>query len=245
MEDASRLPETHGPPQTSGPPWHIGDLGLGIIGGVAGAIPLFALLALAGLPDALSQTSFLAVASLMVYASFGVSLWFFTLRRKGAGLRAAGVENVSPLTLAGMVPVAIGALLLSGFVTVLVQSFLGDVPDVRDQVLSGGTEEPGRVDLMWLMIVGVLAAPIVEEFLFRGLLYRSMRMKAGAWMTAIATSLLFAVIHGQVLLIPSLFVLGMILAGLTERYKSIVPAIAVHALNNLAALVALAAMGID
>ena len=46
------------------------------------------------------------------------------------------------------------------------------------------------------------------------------------------SALIFAAMHFIVPLIPSLFVVGIVLAVVTERYKSLYPAIALHSFFN-------------
>ena len=45
----------------------------------------------------------------------------------------------------------------------------------------------------WFLLV--VAAPIVEEMLFRGLLYRGLEAKVGALITIMITSVLFGMVH--------------------------------------------------
>ncbi|MBN2125228.1 MAG: CPBP family intramembrane metalloprotease [Deltaproteobacteria bacterium] len=79
-----------------------------------------------------------------------------------------------------------------------------------------------------------LISPVVEEFLFRGILYRGMRERLGIWLSAGLVSLLFAMIHlrfsGQAL-VPFLgsiiFCLGY------EKNKSIWTPILLHIGGNL------------
>jgi membrane protease YdiL (CAAX protease family) len=77
----------------------------------------------------------------------------------------------------------------------------------------------------------VLAAPIVEELLFRGLLYRSLRSSTGVLPSLLLSSLVFAVGHPQAAVVP-VFCLGACAALALERSRSLLAAVLVHALYN-------------
>lgn len=77
----------------------------------------------------------------------------------------------------------------------------------------------------------VLAAPLVEELLFRGLLYRSLRASNGVWLSLLLSSAVFAVGHPSAAVLP-LLGLGACAALALERSRSLLAAILVHALYN-------------
>lgn len=142
-----------------------------------------------------------------------------------------------------MVPVTAGLMGLNAIMVGISARFFGDVPTAQDQVVGGATSIT-LVEFIWLFALGAVAAPIVEEFLFRGILYRLFRNRLSVAAAVIASAVAFALLHLIVPLIPALLVMGIVLAALAQRYDSLYPAIVVHALNNAAALVALyAAIG--
>ena len=79
----------------------------------------------------------------------------------------------------------------------------------------------------------VLAAPVFEEFIFRGLIFGGLRRLAGAWPAAAASALLFAIVHPAVSMLP-VFVLGLCTAWACERSKSLLAPMLVHAVYNAA-----------
>lgn len=97
-------------------------------------------------------------------------------------------------------------------------------------------------DLVWggpealsiTIIEFVVIAPLVEEAVFRGLLFGTLRRRLG-WVAAAAVSGgLFAAAHGYgVVGFTSVFLSGFIWAWVYERTGSLVPGMAAHALNNL------------
>lgn len=98
-----------------------------------------------------------------------------------------------------------------------------------------------------LLIISVtIGAPLGEELLFRGLIYRGLRdglggagrkfsLKTSALIGAVVSSLLFTMAHlgdGQIKQWPALFIIGMALVLVYECTGSILAAVLVHSLNN-------------
>ena len=83
-----------------------------------------------------------------------------------------------------------------------------------------------------LVLIVVVGAPIVEELFFRGFLFRILRVRAGFWLAAVLDGLIFGAVHGSLIILPVLAVLGVALCWVYERTGSLFPCIAIHALNN-------------
>lgn len=93
------------------------------------------------------------------------------------------------------------------------------------------------------IILAVILAPVIEETLFRGLVYGSLRIYGGKWVAAAISAAIFSGLHLQTYGFFSRFVLGLALAYLYERYRSLYPSIALHAFNNLIATLLMLAVG--
>lgn len=76
------------------------------------------------------------------------------------------------------------------------------------------------------------AAPLAEEIIFRGLLYRALRGVWSPWPAALLSALLFALSHGEPWALFGLLALGLLYARLTEATGSLLPAVAAHAVHN-------------
>jgi membrane protease YdiL (CAAX protease family) len=90
--------------------------------------------------------------------------------------------------------------------------------------------------LLWFAVV--VAAPVSEELLFRGLLFGGLvNTRLGVVGTALFTSACFAVLHVQYdsLGIAIVFLVGLILAAARQATGSIVPCLAMHAAMNFIA----------
>jgi len=85
----------------------------------------------------------------------------------------------------------------------------------------------------WLAAVAILAAPVFEEYLFRGLVYRGLRRSWNALPAVLASAFLFAIIHPPLSVVP-VFVLGVLAAVAFERGKRLLAPILAHAVYNAA-----------
>lgn len=95
---------------------------------------------------------------------------------------------------------------------------------------------------VWLevLFVASIVAPIVEETMFRGILYRHLRTASAGWraslsvlFSAVVVSFLFAVIHPQgFLAVPALMALALTFTLIREWRGTLVPSMIAHGLNN-------------
>src|SRR5690606_7792760 len=95
----------------------------------------------------------------------------------------------------------------------------------------------GGAPAVLAVFIAVVLAPVTEEIVFRGALFRSLRPRMGVWPAALLSSLIFAFIHVEVvtsqpLALVGLFLLGMVFAiGLQKSGSLLVPILA-HAVFN-------------
>jgi membrane protease YdiL (CAAX protease family) len=82
-------------------------------------------------------------------------------------------------------------------------------------------------------VLAVVVAPFVEELIFRGMIFKSLRRNHGLMISVLASALLFAVVHDP-LSVPPVFVLGCAAAIALERTGSIWSAMLVHGTYNAA-----------
>ena len=183
----------------------------------------------------LSTSAQLGLFSIVIYGSFALCGWFFALRRRKASMQSVGLVKVRGWTLLMMLPLTFAVMMINAVIVVTVSAVSSDVPTAREQIL-GQETSVAIPDLLWLILAGAVLAPIVEEFLFRGLLYRYFRKRRSRAFAMVLTAALFAVAHLVPTLIPSLFVFGIFLAWVVERYGSLYPAMALHSLNNLTSI---------
>jgi CAAX protease family protein len=90
-----------------------------------------------------------------------------------------------------------------------------------------------------LLLLAVLA-PLVEELVFRGLLYGWLAGRWGKNVGWIASSLAFAVAHTEPAHIVLVLPLGLLFGWLRQRTDSLLPSLVAHIANNSLALIAAA-----
>ncbi|HRH98667.1 MAG TPA: type II CAAX endopeptidase family protein [Prosthecobacter sp.] len=92
--------------------------------------------------------------------------------------------------------------------------------------------------LFSIVLAGGIFVPLLEEVVFRGMLqdWVARRLPAG-WCVLLVSSL-FGLLHGIEMAIP-IALFGVLLSLLRIRYRSLWPAIALHALNNSVLIIAL------
>lgn len=94
-------------------------------------------------------------------------------------------------------------------------------------------------DRIFAMLAIVFIAPIAEELIMRGWLYGKLRNKFKIPLAIFLTSILFAVLHGQLNVGISVFILSVILCGLREITGTIWSGMLLHILSNGIAFYAL------
>ncbi len=143
-------------------------------------------------------------------------------------------------------PVFVGGVILSLILSTLwalISSALKGTPEQQplpqnaplDLVLSGNT-----VLVVLLFLMATIWAPIVEETIFRGALYRHARARVGAVASGLLAALIFAFMHGYgPLFTPPLIALGFMFAMLREWRGSLIASVTAHFLHNFVTLTAL------
>ena len=92
---------------------------------------------------------------------------------------------------------------------------------------------------MWLWLAVVIVAPIGEEILFRGFLFRGwQRSSDDAWVAIGATAVLWAIVHLQYdpLVIGEILVAGLALGWVRWRTGSTISTLVLHSLLNAAGM---------
>lgn len=185
----------------------------------------------------LAQLGSLAVVqtliSAIVYAvalaiTFGVPyIW-----GRRVTLQTLGLGRLMSWTDVGLAPLAyiVYALILFAVLTVVMQLFpVFQADQAQDIGFKSLTNQLGYILAFTTLVV---VAPIAEEILFRGYLYGKLRYHVPMWAAVIATSALFALVHGQWNVAVDTFVLSVILCGLRELTGSVWSGILVHMIKN-------------
>lgn len=109
------------------------------------------------------------------------------------------------------------------------------LPELANEDQDVGFAKSGN-DLWQLCLIFfslVVAAPIAEELVMRGMLFGQLRSKLSFWPATILVSLLFALAHGQVNVGIDVFVLSMFLCYVREKTGAVYAPIMMHSIKNL------------
>jgi membrane protease YdiL (CAAX protease family) len=93
----------------------------------------------------------------------------------------------------------------------------------------------GRDGLLWLGALAVVAAPIFEEFIFRGLIFGGLRRLLGLTASVFTSAAIFALVHPAASVIP-VFGLGIAAALVYEATGILLGPMVVHAVYNAAVI---------
>jgi membrane protease YdiL (CAAX protease family) len=99
--------------------------------------------------------------------------------------------------------------------------------------------EPGTGIRIAIVVSAIVLAPMFEEFFFRGMLQRAIRLTTkNRWAAIIITSIAFTAVHGAIWLAPPIFVLSLFLGYFYERTRNLWVPMIIHAAFNASSVVA-------
>jgi membrane protease YdiL (CAAX protease family) len=217
---------------------------VGVVVGAFAAVPVFALL---GETAEGGASGFSELAQGVVVDVVWMGILIVWLRARHPGWQAAlrllphsriGREAAISAGLGLLVRIVAG--IVAAIVVVVLATVTNEDVVVPEQVVEG----LHGFQLVVFALFAVVVAPITEEFVFRGLIYRSVRDRHGFAWGAIVSAMMFGAIHwprgeawpeALALTIP-LFVTGLGLAWVYERRKTLFSPIVGHAAFNLIAV---------
>jgi membrane protease YdiL (CAAX protease family) len=100
------------------------------------------------------------------------------------------------------------------------------------------TQQLGTGELVSILVLVGVLAPIGEEVFFRGFVYSTLR-RWGVPLAVALSAAYFGAVHQQIVHFLPITILGVVLALLYHRTGSLVPSVAVHGVNNIVAILAL------
>lgn len=96
--------------------------------------------------------------------------------------------------------------------------------------------KPNLILFLLNVLLIAVVAPFIEETLFRGILFGSLRTYCGKWTAIIISAFIFAALHFDLIGLFPRFILGIGLGYLYVNNDSIFPSIGLHGLNNFLAV---------
>lgn len=154
------------------------------------------------------------------------------------GWRNGPPGKVIGLSLAALVVVLPAAWTLSKYSSLLMERF-GGKPEAQLAV-QYIQQQPPWPELTLLAVMTVLIAPVVEEALFRGILYPTVKQAGFPRIAVFGTSFLFALYHSNLMTLAPLVVLALMLIAVYEATDNLWAPTLLHAFFNLANFLVLA-----
>ncbi len=149
------------------------------------------------------------------------------------GIRLDGWRKLIGPVLLTTVACLVSAQVLGRLSGQFIEWQTGEEPVVQSAVeLLRESTSPLR--LIYLAVVTIVLAPIAEEFLFRGILYTAILQFQGRVLALVGNSVLFGLIHSNLLTLVPLIVMAFMLTFLYEKTRSLLAPMAAHSLFNLA-----------
>lgn len=129
-------------------------------------------------------------------------------------------------------PLLVLALLISVLAAYLIQLLTNTPPQQNARVLDLAAGAQGINLLLFLALLTVWA-PLTEELVIRGGLYRQLRTRLPIFLAVLISAFFFAILHQYPLfLMTPVFTLGCLFALLRQHRSSLIASITAHALNN-------------
>ncbi|HEV7925515.1 MAG TPA: CPBP family intramembrane glutamic endopeptidase [Verrucomicrobiae bacterium] len=161
---------------------------------------------------------------------------FFLRRHSVSWKEAFGLQMTSPLRAAAygllaaalFLPVAMGFRQLSESVMDLAHF------NPQDQAAVQTLQDPGLTvaEKTALGVIMIVFAPLVEEALFRGILYPAIKQSGWPRLALWGSSTLFALVHFNMVTFLPLLVFALVLVYLYETFQNLLVPIVAHAVFN-------------
>ena len=91
----------------------------------------------------------------------------------------------------------------------------------------------GNVSVLWMVIWAAVAAPLGEELVCRGLVFRRLRDYLGKWPAIVISGVMFGIYHGNVVQAIYASILGILMAILVEMTGTLWASILFHMGANM------------
>lgn len=191
----------------------------------------------------LSETDPAAVGGLSSPLLFGVAsglyllvllaVYLFAVRRANGSWKLLGMRGFDWRWWPALVPIFFAQMAGMALInTLFVPLFTGaEFENPQIEAITAGMSLSPR-DLVLLLLLIAVVAPVAEELFFRGMLYPVLRRRWGVGWGIVLNAVIFALVHFIPLLLPGLFYIGLLLAWVRERSGSVIPCIVLHAIQN-------------
>jgi uncharacterized protein len=178
------------------------------------------------------------ILDVVAYGLIATLIWLFLGLRRKATLADLGMRPVRWRWLVAVIPALLVAYAAEAVGGELGEAFLPSSPPTQCHDIQNAYGSNIALALLGVAVV----APLVEEVLFRGVVFGWMRGRVALPVAVLGSAAVFAaahVLYRQWTLLPPIFAIGCVLALLYNYSRSLWPGIAVHASINTVATLAL------
>lgn len=220
--------------------WRVADVVFAFLAGIVGS-----LVVAIGVEAVGASTTDPIPFSLVFFGQVAASFAVIAVLSRTRGTGSLEVDTGLTIKLRDWwaVPAGFGLQIVVALVTApLVWSLFPDGPPEQGVGEIAGTSETTLEQLAIIVSVAV-AAPIVEEVIFRGMLLSALRRRFSAWVAVTISAAAFSLIHlvdwNARAAVPGLFLLGLVLGAAALRRRDLSLAIPLHSGVNLLAAISI------
>ncbi|GLC27147.1 CPBP family intramembrane glutamic endopeptidase [Roseisolibacter agri] len=160
-------------------------------------------------------------------------VWWFVARRAARAdrrrLATFRIRPVAPEAARWIVPAAAAMVAVVMAALVVLPRFIRIPPD-KTTFLDAYLDQPLGPAAVFVMVAVI--APLLEEFVFRGWMQRSLERRTAAWTAIALTAATFGVVHGDLFGLPLRIAFGVASGYLAWRTRSIWPSVVLHGAYN-------------
>jgi uncharacterized protein len=178
-----------------------------------------------GPPGVVISATLVQDVALIAAAALFASFW-----ARGLTPASFGLRRVAPGPAAGWL---VAAFVAFWILTAIYVQLVGQ-PD-QQELTRDLRQEESLAALIGYGFLLAFVAPLAEEFFFRGFVFGVLREKIGVVWGAAVTGIVFGLVHvagSPIETIGVLIILGVLLCVLYQKTGSLLPCIALHAINN-------------
>lgn len=139
---------------------------------------------------------------------------------------------IRPIPVKGILPI----VLLAVCFNVITSVVIGYIPWPESWVEAYMADSSMIDNSIMAWITAVLMAPVLEEIVFRGLMYSRLKKGLPVVAAVIITSLVFGIVHGAIIWAIYTFIFSLLLIWVFERFQSLTACILLHMAYNISGM---------
>ena len=172
---------------------------------------------------AMEMTFWAGIIALVIY-------WIRFAVRKKNFVKEVQIKKIATN---GILPIVVTAL----SVNVVVSVVISNLPWPQEWIDAYATNSASLDGSLMSWLAAVVMAPVLEEIVFRGLVYTRLKKGMPAIVAALLASFVFGLCHGTAIWIIYATALGLVMTWVFEKYKSLTASIIFHFSFNAMGLV--------